>query len=115
MRMLSLIHILIGEISRAHRENGAKYKDCAVLYRTNAQSRLFEEKLSLIHIFYGRHNMERQMERTHLGHGNWSVGSIRGTSSHHHNPFVILCDRNTEETYGDCYGYALAYLSLIHI
>ena len=29
--------------------------------------------------------------------------------SHHHNPFVILCDRNTEETYGNCYGYALAY------
>ena len=59
--------------------------------------------------FYGKHNMERQMERTHLGHGNWSVGSIRGTSSHHHNPFVILCDRNTEETHGDCYGFALAY------
>ena len=65
-------------------------------------------ELDAVH-FYGRHNMERQMERTHLGHGNWSVGSIRGTSSHHHNPFVILCDRNTEETYGDCYGYALAY------
>ena len=65
-------------------------------------------ELEAVH-FYGRHNMERQMERTHLGHGNWSVGSIRGTSSHHHNPFVILCDRNTEETYGDCYGYALAY------
>ena len=55
--------------------------------------------------FYGRHNVERQMERTHLGHANWSVGSIRGTSSHHHNPFVILCDRNTEETYGNCYGW----------
>ena len=65
-------------------------------------------ELDVVH-FYGRHNVERQMERTHLGHGNWSVGSIRGTSSHHHNPFVILCDRNTEETYGDCYGYALAY------
>ena len=65
-------------------------------------------ELDAVH-FYGRHNMERQMERTHLGHGNWSVGSIRGTSSHHHNPFVILCDRNTEETYGNCYGYALAY------
>jgi len=65
-------------------------------------------ELDAVH-FYGRHIMERQMERTHLGHGNWSVGSIRGTSSHHHNPFVILCDRNTEETYGDCYGYALAY------
>ena len=65
-------------------------------------------ELDAVH-FYGRHIMERQMERTHLGHGNWSVGSIRGTSSHHHNPFVILCDRNTEETYGNCYGYALAY------
>ena len=59
--------------------------------------------------FYGKHTMERQMERVHLGHGNWSVGSIRGTSSHHHNPFVILCDRNTEETKGSCYGFALAY------
>ena len=65
-------------------------------------------KLDAVH-FYGKHNMERQMERTHLGHGNWSVGSIRGTSSHHHNPFVILCDRHTEETHGDCYGFALAY------
>ena len=65
-------------------------------------------ELDAVH-FYGKHNMERQMERTHLGHGNWSVGSIRGTSSHHHNPFVILCDRNTEETHGDCYGFALAY------
>ena len=43
---------VIGEISRAHRENGAKYKDCAVLYRTNAQSRLFEEKCLLANIPY---------------------------------------------------------------
>ena len=41
---------VVGEISRAHRENGAKYKDCAVLYRTNAQSRLFEEKCLLANI-----------------------------------------------------------------
>ena len=43
---------MVGEISRAHRENGAKYKDCAVLYRTNAQSRLFEEKCLLANIPY---------------------------------------------------------------
>ena len=43
---------VIDEISRAHRENGAKYKDCAVLYRTNAQSRLFEEKCLLANIPY---------------------------------------------------------------
>ena len=65
-------------------------------------------ELDAVH-FYGRHAMEREMERNYLGHGNWSVGSIRGTSSHHHNPFVILCDRDTEETHGNCYGYALAY------
>ena len=43
---------VVGEISRAHRENSAKYKDCAVLYRTNAQSRLFEEKCLLANIPY---------------------------------------------------------------
>ena len=43
---------VVGEISRAHRENGAKYKDCEVLYRTNAQSRLFEEKCLLANIPY---------------------------------------------------------------
>ena len=43
---------VVGEISRAHRENGVKYKDCAVLYRTNAQSRLFEEKCLLANIPY---------------------------------------------------------------
>ena len=30
--------------------------------------------------FYGRHAMEREMERNYLGHGNWSVGSIRSTA-----------------------------------
>ena len=39
-------------------------------------------ELDAVH-FYGKHNMERQMGRTHLGHGNWSVGSIRGTSCHY--------------------------------
>ncbi|MDO5147102.1 MAG: DNA helicase PcrA [Eubacteriales bacterium] len=33
-----------GEISKAHREGLCQYKDCAILYRTNAQSRIFEEK-----------------------------------------------------------------------
>ena len=29
-------------------------------------------KLDAVH-FYGKHNMERQMERTHLGHGLWKT------------------------------------------
>ena len=35
---------IAGEISKAHREGLCQYRDCAILYRTNAQSRLFEEK-----------------------------------------------------------------------
>ena len=30
-------------------------------------------------------------------------------SSHHHNPFVILCDRHATEDSGDCYGCMLVY------
>ena len=36
---------VVGEIARSQQQGIFRYKDCAVLYRTNAQSRLFEEKL----------------------------------------------------------------------
>ena len=45
--------------------------------------------------FYGKHAMERNLERTHLGHGTLSFGSRRGTSSHQYNPAVILAQRDT--------------------
>ena len=64
----------------------------------------------MIH-FHGRHAMERQMERTPLCHGTVSVGSRRGTSSHHHNPSLILCTPQTTEDAGDCYGMAFVYSS----
>ena len=41
-----------GEIGRAHREGRLAYKECAILYRTNAQSRLFEEKFLMANIPY---------------------------------------------------------------
>ncbi|MDD3278378.1 MAG: DNA helicase PcrA [Lachnospiraceae bacterium] len=41
-----------GEISKLVRSQSAHYGDCAILYRTNAQSRLFEEKLMLANIPY---------------------------------------------------------------
>ena len=43
---------VVGEISRVHREGISNYKDCAILYRTNAQSRMFEEKCLLANIPY---------------------------------------------------------------
>ena len=62
----------------------------------------------LIH-FRGKHCMERQMERTSLVQDIITVGSKRGMSSHHNNPFVILCDAEANEDFGDCYGFMLMY------
>ena len=41
-----------GDISKKVREGTYAYRDCAILYRTNAQSRLFEEKFLLANIPY---------------------------------------------------------------
>lgn len=62
----------------------------------------------LIH-FHGRHCMERQMERVSLSRDIVTIGSKRGMSSHHNNPFIILCEKNANEEYGDCYGFMLVY------
>ncbi len=57
----------------------------------------------------GRYGQERQVERQHMNHHIHTVGSVRGSSSHQQNPFVILCDRNATEDYGKCYGFSLMY------
>lgn len=62
----------------------------------------------LLH-FYGRHAMERNLERIPVIHGNQSFGSRRGTSSHQHNPFFILAEKNTTEDAGGCYGMSFLY------
>lgn len=62
----------------------------------------------LLH-FHGRHTMERNMERVQVMHGKQSFGSKRGTSSHQHNPFAILAERETTEDGGGCYGMSLLY------
>lgn len=62
----------------------------------------------LLH-FHGRHCLERKPERAPVQHGIQTVGSRRGMSSHQHNPFLILCDRQANEDGGDCYGMMLLY------
>ena len=67
-----------------------------------------EGDFDLVH-FHGKHAGERQFERRPLIHGITEIGSSRGTSSHHHNPFVILCEKDASENSGDCYGVSLLY------
>ncbi len=59
--------------------------------------------------FNGRHAMERCPSRAPLRPGVQGVGSIRGASSHQHNPFVILCEPACGEDYGLCWGAMLLY------
>lgn len=64
--------------------------------------------MDMIH-FYGRHGMERMTERLPIRHCSQKIESIRGYSSHQHNPFVILCDHQADEDYGWCYGVSFLY------
>lgn len=59
--------------------------------------------------FYGRHAHERNLQRSRLDHGIHAIGSVRGASSHHYNPFAIVCEKNTDETAGNCFGFSFLY------
>lgn len=68
----------------------------------------------MIH-FYGRHAGERETERVPLFHGITELKSTRGTSSHQHNPFMILAGKNANEDMGECYGFSLLYSGGFHM
>ncbi len=59
--------------------------------------------------FYGRHAMERNVQRRQIGHGTFEIGSHRGTSSHQYNPSLFITDHEATETAGDVYGLAFVY------
>ena len=91
---------------------------CKIVNQSEEQVRLlraysmgldFDNKdMDMLH-FYGRHAMERKMERSPLQHGFQGVESRRGYSSHQQNPFVILCKQDANEEYGWCYGASFVY------
>ena len=59
--------------------------------------------------FYGRHAMERNIQRMPVGHGAQVIASRRGTSSHQYNPMLILAERQTTEDAGGCYAMSFVY------
>lgn len=73
-----------------------------------------ETDLELIH-FHGKHAGERQMERLPLFHGITELRSTRGTSSHQHNPFVIIAGKDTNENTGECCSFSLLYSGGFHM
>lgn len=59
--------------------------------------------------FHGGWGKERFLERTPLHHGVQSIDSKRGSSSHQLNPFFVLASKETNEEYGDAYGFNFVY------
>lgn len=59
--------------------------------------------------FSGAWARERHMKTRRLEAGIQSVESTRGTSSHNHNPFVILKRPETTEFSGEAIGFSLVY------
>ncbi len=52
---------------------------------------------------------ERAVKVRALEPGVTAVSSMRGHSSHHHNPFLALKRKSTTEHAGDAYGFSLVY------
>lgn len=52
---------------------------------------------------------ERMITRTEVVKGNQNVESRCGASSHMHNPFIALCDKDATERSGNVYGFNLVY------
>jgi len=68
----------------------------------------YDGDFDFIHL-WGSHCRERHVERTELIHGVNSINSGRGLSSHQHNPFFALAEKDVTENHGRIYGVALVY------
>ena len=49
------------------------------------------------------------VQRTPLAKGVYSVGTTCGTTTHHVNPFFVLCEKKADEDTGEVYGFNLLY------
>lgn len=65
-----------------------------------------EYKLLTLSGAWGR---ERHMHTRELEYGLQSVYSMRGCSSHQHNPFLALMRKNADENQGEVVGFSLVY------
>ena len=91
----------------------------SALIQTGKQAIQLEKALSLtldlphkdftIHSLTGRYGFEKEWTQTSLTQGRYSVGSIRGASSHSRTPFIALADPATTEDQGDIYSAQLVY------
>lgn len=58
---------------------------------------------------HGSWARERHMERKPLGHGEFSVSTLRGESSHQEHPFLGLLAKGADQTSGEVFGFHFVY------
>lgn len=69
---------------------------------------LLESEFDLLHLS-GAWGRETHLKRRRIEQGEQSIGSIRGASSHGHNPFAALVTPQTDETHGKVYAMNFVY------
>eukprot|EP01041_Mallomonas_annulata_P002693 gene2693-5303_t len=81
------------------------------ILRANSMTVDFESTSTAFHVVQlsGSWARERQVVETKLTHGMLSFSSLRGVSSHQHNPFAALTTGPPNETFGETKGFALVY------
>lgn len=67
-----------------------------------------DKDFDFVHMF-GGWARERQIQKIPLINGGQYVDSKRGSSSHHHSPFMALARKNANETCGEVFGFSLVY------
>ncbi|NQN81838.1 alpha-galactosidase [Streptococcus suis] len=63
----------------------------------------------IVHSLAGRYAYEKEWTQTPLTKGQYSIGSIRGASSHSRTPFLALASPDASEDKGDVYAAHLVY------
>lgn len=86
-----------------------KSEDTIVLERAMSASIDFIGcNFEMIHLS-GAWSRERHIKKRKLQQGIQAIYSMRGISSAEHNPFIALIRPNTDENYGEAYGFSLIY------
>lgn len=108
------VHLLYGVfadrnvITRATVVKNAGTAPLTILKAASAAMDFPTMDYDLIHL-YGMWAQERWISREPLTHDTRTVGSLRGSSSHNHNPFAALVSKTADEDHGEAYGYSLVY------
>lgn len=97
-----------GAVTRSLTLKNAGREPLTVTSLLSASVPMWRSDLDLLHL-NGAWARERRMMRTPVNKGEFRIASARGASGHEENPFLALCERNTEEFSGQVWGVSLVY------